>query len=152
MLLQPGCYALHSGTCYRGAGVKLERPSGEAGGDLRIRARAYSLSLGENPHFISLDDASGRRWADLFLGAAVDTREEPDATTLIGAPTVAPLADGWRIIVPMSSTAWTSKRLVFDCQEDFVQAYVEVEGGGAITDCHLFGGDYSGDLRRGIGF
>jgi hypothetical protein len=41
---------------------------------------------------------------------------------------------------------------VFDCFDQWFQVHVEVEGGGEITDCSLLGSEYTGDVRRGIGF
>src|SRR5438270_11037537 len=119
---------------------------------LRIRARAYSLSLGDDPLFLQVDDAAGRRWADLFVGAAVDRRDGRDSTTRIGKATIMQVAQGSRITFPLSSSAWSAKRLVIDCFEDAFQASVEVEGSGYVNECRLFGSHYSGDPGRGAGF
>ena len=133
-------------------GDNLERPTGEANGDLWIRAKAYSLSLGADPLFVSLTDSDGRRWADLFLGASVDTRHQPDSTGTISAPMVTENAGGWRLIFALDSTAWSSKHLLIDCFDDWFEVSVDVDGSGEITDCRLLGGDYTGDRRRGAGF
>ena len=130
----------------------LERPTGEAQGNLRIGARAYSLSLAPSSPFAVLEDAQGRRWADLFLGAAVDTTTAVDATTGIGEPQLSSLESGWRVTIPLGSSSWSQKRLVFDCFDEWFQVFVEVAGAGDIMDCSLLGGEYTGDVRRGIGF
>jgi hypothetical protein len=132
--------------------IVLERPTGEADGNLRIRARAYSLSLGQSSHFILLDDAEGRRWADLALLASVDSQSGVDTTTDIGEAQLSPLTEGWRVAIPLGSSAWSAKTVTIDCFDDWFQIFVEVEGRGDITDVHLLGGEYTGDLRRGTGF
>ena len=133
--------------------IVLNCVPGEAKPDhLRIRAKAYSLSLGDDPLFLHVDDAAGRRWADLFLGAAIDRRDERDSTTRIGKPAITQVAQGSRLTIALSSSAWSAKRLVIDCFEDAFHASVEVEGSGYINECRLFGSHYSGDPRRGTGF
>jgi hypothetical protein len=82
----------------------------------------------------------------------VDSRTGVDTTTTIGTPQLSPLADGWRLTVPLGSSTWSSKQLVFDCFDQWFQVQVEVEGRGEITDCSLLGSEYTGDVRRGIGF
>ncbi len=132
--------------------INLQRPTREANGDLWIRSRAYSLSLGADSLFLRTDDQDGHHWADLFMGASVDTRQRHDTTGLISTPLVSPIPDGWRVTFPMESSAWSAKRLILDCFDDWMAAFVDVEGDGNLTDCHLFGGDYTGDVRRGVGF
>lgn len=132
-------------------GDNLERPTGEANGDLWIRAKAYSLSLGADPLFIRLTDRGGHHWADLFLGASVDTRHQADATGYISAPVVSEIRGGWRLTFALESSAWSSKRLLIDCFDEWFQVGVEVEGSGDITDCRLLAGDCTGDGRRGPG-
>lgn len=130
----------------------LSRVAGEAADNLRVRARAYSLSLAENPLFLRVDDAAGNRWADLFLGASVDRTDSQDTITAIGPAHVADGAAGPRITIPMASPGWAAKRLVIDCFDEGFQVSLQVSGSGAITDCRLFGGYYSGDGDGGSGF
>lgn len=130
----------------------LSRVAGEAGDNLRVRARAYSLSLGENPLFLRVEDAMGHHWADLFLGGAIDRTEYQDAITAISAPQLTESASGARITMAMMSPGWAAKRLVIDCFDEGFQVSLQVTGTGNITDCRLLGGYYSGDLERGIGF
>src|SRR5437763_16156466 len=64
----------------------LSRVTGEANHSLRIRARAYSLSLSDDSLFLLVDDADGRRWGELFLGGSIDRPGETDALTTVGTP------------------------------------------------------------------
>ena len=133
-------------------GDNLERPTGEANGDLWIRAKAYSLSLGPDPLFVSVTDSQGRRWADLFPGASIETGQRADSTGSISGPSIDEIPGGWRLTFVLDSAAWSSKQLLIDCFDDWFEVCVAVEGGGDITDCRLLGGDYTGDRRRGPGF
>lgn len=130
----------------------LSRVAGEAADNLRVRARAYSLSLAENPLFLRVDDAAGQPWADLFLGGTVDRTDSHDAITAIGAPELTESAAGSRITIPMTSAGWAAKRLVIDCFDEGFQVSLQVTGTGDITECRLLGGYYSGDVDHGIGF
>lgn len=130
----------------------LSRVAGEAADNLRVRARAYSLSLSENPLFLRVDDAAGHRWADLFLGATVDRTDCQDAMTSIGPPQLSDSDTVPRITVPMTSAGWDDKRLVIECFDDGFQVSVHLTGAGVVTDCRFLGGYYSGDPERGPGF
>ncbi|HEX3629363.1 MAG TPA: hypothetical protein VHW91_02745 [Candidatus Dormibacteraeota bacterium] len=130
----------------------LSRVPGEANDSLRIRARAYSLSLSDDSLFLLVDDADGRRWADIFLGGTVDRRGDSDALTAVGRPRLSQGAGGPRLTVPLASCSWSAVQLVVDCFDEGFQACLEIEGQGDITDCRLFGGYFSGDVERGIGF
>jgi hypothetical protein len=85
----------------------------------------------------------------LFLGAAVDSRSEIDTTTSRGPSALSRSREGWRLEVAMTSTAWSAKRLVLEGSDDWFEAHVEVDGQGAITDCRLLGGEFTGDRHRG---
>jgi hypothetical protein len=54
---------------------------------------------------------------------------------------------GLRLTTTLRSTAWAAKRLVLEAFEDWFQAWVEIEGEGDVTDCRLFGSDFTGDHR-----
>jgi len=119
---------------------------------LKIQAAGYTLSFPADRPFAMLDDAAGRRWAELFLASSVHGMEGLDGTARLGAP-VAEESDGLiRVTVAADSTLWAAKELVFLCRDQFLQAFVRVRGRVRLTDVHLFGGYYSGHLRWGSGF
>jgi hypothetical protein len=119
---------------------------------LRVETGSYKLHFPADRPFAMLDDAAGNRWAELCLATSLHTVGGLDDTArLLPADAEADEA-GARITVKAVSSVWQEKELVFLCREDHLQAFVRVKGSGAITDCHLFGGYYSGGLRFGSGF
>jgi hypothetical protein len=125
---------------------------------LSVQASSYRLSFPSGRPFAFLQGRDGTRWATLFLGASLHTRTALDETAALVPPEVAEsasavgAADSVTVTVDATSTAWRRRRLVFTCFEERVEAHVEVEGEGDLTDVHLFGGYYSGHLRWGSGF
>ncbi|HEV2125305.1 MAG TPA: hypothetical protein VGW38_21355, partial [Chloroflexota bacterium] len=120
---------------------------------LRIHAATYRLVFNTGrPHAV-LEDADGTRWADLCLVSSLHTRGGLDETASLAPPKVQTHADGGcRLVLEAKSSLWEEKRLVFTCRPDVLEAHVEVTGRGALADCYLFGGYYSGQLRWGSGF
>src|SRR5690606_35674853 len=80
------------------------------------------------------------------------TRRTLDDTTRLHAPQVERVGDAHRITIRSDGTAWSAKRTVLECRPDELRLTVHVEGSGELTDVHLLGGYYSGDLDHGSGF
>ncbi|MEW8979308.1 MAG: hypothetical protein AB2385_12955 [Symbiobacterium sp.] len=124
----------------------------EREGGLLVEAATYRLHLPADRPFAVLEDAAGNRWAELFLGGSLHTREGLDETARLESPEVADGDGGVRVTVRAVSSHWARKALVLRCREESLEAHLEVAGAGRITDLHLFGGYYSGALRYGSGF
>jgi len=128
--------------------VRLERgPQG-----LAVHAGGYRLSFPADRPFAMLEDGSGNRWAELFLACSVHTRGELDETGRLEPAVAVESGGAVTVTVAAVSSVWGAKRIVFVCREEYAEAYIEVEGQGRLTDCHFFGGYYSGHLRWGSGF
>jgi hypothetical protein len=123
-----------------------------AGGALEVRAAAYRLRLPSDRPFARFEDRAGNHWASLFLACSAHTRQHLDDTYTLEPPVIEPFEDGVRLTVNCASSAWRRKRLVFTCLADELRAHLELEGEGALTDLHYFGGYYSGHLRFGSGW
>lgn len=119
---------------------------------LKVEASAYSLSFPADRPFAMLDDAAGHRWAELFLACSLHGSEGLDATARLSAPVVEEEENLIRVTVLADSSLWQQKELVFLCREEYLQAFVRVQGKAHLTDVNLFGGYYSGHLRWGSGF
>lgn len=119
---------------------------------LRVEAGSYRLFFPSDRPFAMLDDAQGERWAELFVGSSLHTREGLDETARIEPPVVEQMADGLKVTIPAVSSLWQEKALVFICRDEQLETYARVTGKGHLTDLHLFGGYYSGSLRFGTGF
>lgn len=119
---------------------------------LRVESGSYKLHFPADRPFAMLDDANGQRWAELCLAASLHTREALDDTARIMPAEAEADEAGARVTVKAVSSVWQEKELVFLCREEHVQVFVRAKGQGHLTDCHLFGGYYSGGLRFGSGF
>jgi hypothetical protein len=117
-----------------------------------VRADHYLLWLPECRPYALLADASGTPWMELFIPSSLHTRDRLDDTTRLHAPHVTAVASAQRISIESEGNAWSTKRTVLDCAPDEVRISVSVEGDGELTDVHLLGGYYSGDVRHGSGF
>jgi hypothetical protein len=123
------------------------RPDG-----VSVRARDYQLWLPADRPDALLTDASGTPWLELFVPSSVHTRDRLDDTSWLHPPQVEATASGQRINIESDGTAWAAKRTVLDCAGDELRVTVAVVGDGELTDVHLLGGYYSGDVRHGSGF
>ena len=123
------------------------RPDG-----VSVRARDYALWLPSDRPYVQLTDVDGTPWMELFVPSSLHTTHGLDDTFRLCAPQVDSTADGARITIGAQSTAWSSKRTVLVCAPDELRVTVEVEGAGELTDVHLLGGYYSGDIRHAAGF
>ena len=117
---------------------------------MEVRRDAYRLTFPEGRPFVHLEDGAGRAVSALFLGSSLHAVGGLDETYALEPPVLAD--DGAVVTVEAKSSVWRNKRLVLRCHDTLLEAWVEVEGDGALTDCHLFGGYYSGQLRWGSGF
>jgi len=125
----------------------------EEAAPLRVEAAGYRLQFPADRPYAMLEDGAGERWAELFLGASLHAREGLDETARLEAPEVVRLSDGTvQVTIRQVSSYWQEKALVFLCREDDLRCFVRVAGQGHLSDCHLFGGYYSGHLRWGSGF
>jgi hypothetical protein len=117
--------------------VKLRREDGrwEIDGDW------YRLSGVDGGAVALLDDADGRRWAELRLLASAHTRAGEDETFTVDGPTVVEKAgDGIRLSWTLDGSRWTAKRLLLDAAPETVTVRVEVEGRGDLTEVWLLAG------------
>ena len=117
---------------------------------MEVRRESYRLGFPEGRPFAALHDAAGTELSALFLGSSLHTVGGLDESYALEAPVLSD--DGNVVRVEAVSNVWRRKRLVFRCHETVLEAWVEVEGDGALSDCHLFGGYSSGQLRWGSGF
>ncbi|MGE5673012.1 MAG: hypothetical protein ACM3XM_03875 [Mycobacterium leprae] len=119
---------------------------------LKVEGSSYRLFFPAERPFAMLDDMTGHRWAELFLGCSVHAAEGLDETARLEQPVVAENGDEVRITIHAVSSLWLEKALVFVCRADDFRAYVKVRGAGRVSDVNLFGGYYSGHIRWGSGF
>lgn len=117
-----------------------------------MRARDYLMWLPARRPYALLADPDGTPWLELFIPSSLHTRRTLDDTTRLHAPQVERVGDAHRITIRSDGTAWSAKRTVLECRPDELRLTVHVEGSGELTDVHLLGGYYSGDLDHGSGF
>lgn len=119
---------------------------------LQVEAATYRLSFPPERPFAFLEDAQGRRWAELFLAPSLHTQEGLDYTAQIAVPSVQPQPGGLRVELELLGSRWRRKRLIFECLPDRLLSHTLVEGRGHLTDVHYFGGYYAGPVRWGSGW
>ena len=100
----------------------------------------YRLSGTDDGLVAILTDIHGERWAEIRLLASVDTLAGTDETLSVRGPDVTEASDAVLLSWELTSTIWTSKRLVVEARADEIAVAAEVEGQGRLTDCMLLAG------------
>lgn len=121
-------------------------------GGVRVSADAYCLTWAADRPFVTFADGAGRPLAELFTLSSVHSALGQDDTTWIGTWQVDTTGEAITLSLDAASSVWDAKRYTFECFPDRWRYSVTVQGRGALTDVHYFGGYYSGHLRWGSGF
>lgn len=117
-----------------------------------VRQDGYVLWLPAARPYALVADGDGRPWAELFLVSSVHVVGGLDDTYRIDPAEVERTADGVRLTIVSYGTVWRSKRTVLECEPDALHLTVTVEGAGRLTDVHLLGGSYAGDIDLASGY
>ncbi|AWN21957.1 hypothetical protein DKM44_00825 [Deinococcus irradiatisoli] len=130
------------------AAVSLQRQLG----GFSLHTPAYRLLLTDGSPYAMLTDHQGLPFAELFLAPSLHAAHGLDRTARLHPPQVAEAEGHVTLTFELGGGLWRRKALVLRCDERGIDAQVEIEGEGDLTDVHLFGGYYSGHLRWGSGF
>jgi hypothetical protein len=105
-----------------------------------IAGAAYRLSGVPDTGIALLDDADGRRWAELRLLGSVDTLDGRDETLEVRGPSIS--GDGFEasLVWELRSSRWDAKRLVIAAREDRLSVHIEVVGEGQLGEVSLLAG------------
>ncbi len=128
--------------------IQLSRDDGV----VRVSADAYCLTWAADRPFVALADAAGHPLAELFTLSSVHSTLGQDDTTWIGVWQADSAGEKITLTLDAASSIWDAKRYTFECFPDRWRYSITVQGRGALTDAHYFGGYYSGYLRWGSGF
>ncbi|HSJ58340.1 MAG TPA: hypothetical protein VLC95_14245, partial [Anaerolineae bacterium] len=104
----------------------------------------YALTFPEGGPFVHLDDANGRRVAELFVLSGIHPLQGRDDTLRLGSWEVDETEDATILSLRVESSAWRRKTYRFVCRPRSFTYEVEVEGSGALAEVEYFGGYYSG--------
>jgi hypothetical protein len=118
-------------------------------GQLRLAAASYTLTTAPDRPCVYLDDAAGRRVAELWVPASIHPLNGRDDTTGQGDWIVLEADGQVGLSLTCASTAWRRKVARFTCGPRRFSFAVEVEGEGCLTEASYFGGAYSGQVRWG---
>ena len=121
-------------------------------GNLKVFADAYSLEIAKDRPFVVVEDAHGRKIADLFALASVHPTCGKDDTTDVGTWRAEETLDEIMFVLEMQSSAWERKIARFHCQPRRFRYEIEVTGRGDLDEVVYFGGYSSAHLRWGSGF
>lgn len=106
-----------------------------------LRGSWYRLHGSSGSPVSVLDDAQGRRWAELRALAGVDRVDARDEVVGVEGPELERAAGGGtRLTWHLRSTAWEAERLVIDAGPDRIAVHAEVDGRGALSDVTLLAG------------
>ncbi|THF85470.1 hypothetical protein E7T09_16030 [Deinococcus sp. KSM4-11] len=122
------------------------RPDG-----LDLHTPHYRLTLDASRPFIRLSGAAGQPYADLFLCCSVHTAAGLDRTARLDDVQVTQARGTAQLRFPLRGGVWLDKALVLTCDARGIDAHVEVQGEGELTDVLVFAGYHSGHLRWGSG-
>ncbi len=119
---------------------------------LSVVTGAYRLFFPAGRPFATLDDPTGRPWAQLALAWSAHRLDALDETAAMEDPEVTEGPAVTTIRVQQTSSAWQGKSLLVECREDELSLWLELSGEGALTDLHLLAGYSSADERYGSGW
>lgn len=136
-------------------GVTLET----AGGEVRLVTPRYRLTFAANRPFVYLDDAAGRRVAELFVLSSVHPLDGRDDTTSTGSWVAQQggregdeTSDEVTLTLTAGSTVWERKTYRFHCFPSRFVYDMVIEGQGRLAEVNYFGGYSSAWPRWGSGF
>ncbi|WP_110886362.1 hypothetical protein [Deinococcus yavapaiensis] len=119
---------------------------------LRVRLSTYQVVYDDLRPYLRLIDVQGLLVADLFLAPSLHSTLGLDSTAKVTGPIIEERGDTVVLRFDLRGGVWRRKTVEFRCDDAGIDMNVTVEGQGALTDVHLFGGHYSGHLRYGSGF
>jgi len=127
---------------------------------LAVATSAYRLTIPFGRSLCHLEDADGRRLADLALCWSAHRADALDTTLGVGLPELMsepPPGDGQgaasvAVRIRLDSSAWEAKSLHIECREDELSFWVELRGEGRLTELHAFAGYSSGTMGPGTGW
>jgi hypothetical protein len=117
---------------------------------LQVKAREYSLLFHSDKPYINLYDKTETSWAEFFTAGSIETTDDNDETFMIEAPAWQADEDNIIVRIPLESTGWDQKEMVWVCRPDFVEVYYDIKGHGELTECNYFGGHYASDKNSGF--
>ncbi len=121
-------------------------------GVFQLITDVYRLTFLPDRPYVYLDDAKGKRLAELFVLSSIHPLNGRDDTVQIG-PWEA--AEGQEVIclsIKAGSSIWQSKIYRFHCYPTRFLYEIEVEGLGQLSEVNYFGGYSSSQIRWGSGF
>lgn len=122
-------------------------------GVLRLTTNTYQLAFAKDRPYVSLDDASGNRLADLFPLSSVNSTQGCDDTTQVETWQVESQSEDEVVFSLVAySNIWRKKVYRFRCKPERLSYEIEIEGEGHLAEVDYFGGYFSGQLRWGSGF
>ena len=121
-------------------------------GIIKITAEMYTLVCPADRPYVYLEDAAGRRLAELFIHSSVNTLHGRDDALEASAWEVSEEEDETLLSLSTCSSIWQRKTYRFRCLPRRLLYEVEVEGSGHLCEVDYFGGYYSGQTRWGSGF
>jgi hypothetical protein len=119
---------------------------------LRVTTSTYVLQEAPDRPYLYLEGPTGSRLLELFVPGAVHTTAGLDDTTALEPWTAREEAGDTVLERTASSSVWGAKTYRVRCGDARLRFEVEVEGTGAVTDVHYFGGYCSANLRWGSGY
>jgi hypothetical protein len=128
--------------------MKLTTEKGAA----KLIAETYRLTFAIDRPFVYLDNAQGKRLAELFVLSSVHPLHGRDDSTRIESWQVEETPQEIVFQLRCSSSIWQEKIYRFRCTPQRFSYEVEVEGVGQLSEVLYFGGYYSGQIRWGSGF
>jgi hypothetical protein len=118
----------------------------------QIKAAKYTLTFPQDRPFVYVDDAEGKRIAELFPLSGINPLHGRDDTIRIESWEFQEKDEAAVAELTAYSNVWSKKVYRFRCEPERFSYEMEVEGSGQLAEVNYFGGYYSGHLRWGSGF
>ncbi len=127
--------------------MQLARKNG-----LAVQADTYTLTFPNDRPFVYVDDASGKRWAELFVISSAHPAHAQGDTVRIHPWEIVELPGEIILTLRAESSVWKNKVYRLRCRPSRFVYEMEIEGKGMLSEVNYFGGYYSGQARWGSGF